>query len=42
MLTDSGVNAMPDRQQAAMLIADDAWVRRLTRACSARSSKFSG
>ncbi len=25
MLTDSGVNAMSDRQQAAMLIADDSY-----------------
>ncbi|MDR1833377.1 MAG: hypothetical protein LBQ92_01810, partial [Propionibacteriaceae bacterium] len=25
MLTDSGVNAMSDRQQAAMLLADDAY-----------------
>ena len=25
MLTDSGVNAMSDQQQAAMLIADDAY-----------------
>ena len=25
MLTDSGVNAMSDQQQAAMLIADGAW-----------------
>ncbi len=38
MLTDSGVNAMSDRQQAAMLIADDAYAGSATFSRLASSS----
>ena len=48
MLTDSGVNAMSDKQQAVMLQADDSYAvlrpssvwRQLSKRCSAQNSSY--